>query len=125
MPTYNSELPLDAAEIFVIRRDTGIPPGSEKATWHKQAMQPPGSSIPNEMVRNVVIHTLTMFKPTAGTANGTTLIVAPGGAFHFLMMYHAGYDVARWLIKFGVTAFVLKYRVPTYARERCRYACLP
>ena len=86
MPTYNSEIHPDAADIFVIWPDTGISPGSEKVTWHEQAMQPPESSIPNEMVRNVVIPTLTMFKPVARTANGTALIVAPGGAFHFLVV---------------------------------------
>lgn len=107
----NSVLPPDAAEVFVIWPGTGIPPGAEEATWHEQSMQPPGSSIPNEMVRNVVIPTITMFRSAEGTANGTALIVAPGGAFHFLMMYHEGYDVARWLTTFGVTAFVLKYRV--------------
>jgi acetyl esterase/lipase len=105
------EQPSGAADVFTIWPDTGIPPGSEKSTWHEQAMQPPESSIPDEMVRNVVVPSLTMFKPAAGTANGTAIVVAPGGAFHFLMMYHEGYDVARWLTEFGVTAFVLKYRV--------------
>jgi len=38
-------------------------------------------------------------------------VVAPGGAFHFLMIDHEGYDMARWLAGLGVTAFVLKYRV--------------
>jgi acetyl esterase/lipase len=52
-----------------------------------------------------------MFKPAAGTANGTAIIVAPGGAFHFLMVDHEGYDLARSLTKLGVTTFVLKYRV--------------
>lgn len=107
----NIEQPPDATGVFTIWPGEGIPPSSEKWTWHEQAMQPPQSLIPNEMVRNVVIPTLTMFKPAADTANGTALIVAPGGAFHFLMMYHEGYDVARWLTKLGVTAFVLKYRV--------------
>jgi acetyl esterase/lipase len=63
------------------------------------------------MVRNVVIPTVTMFKPAAGTANGTALIVAPGGAFSFLMIDYEGYDMARWLAQQEVTAFVLKYRV--------------
>jgi hypothetical protein len=42
------------------------------------------------MVRNVVIPTLTMFAPAASNRNGTAVIVAPGGAFHFLMMNHEG-----------------------------------
>ena len=40
-----------------------------------------------------------------------SLIIAPGGAFHFLMMDHEGYDVAQWLAELGITAFVLRYRV--------------
>jgi acetyl esterase/lipase len=52
-----------------------------------------------------------MFKPAAGTANGTSLIVAPGGAFRFLTMDKEGYDMAHWLTQLGVTAFVLRYRV--------------
>jgi acetyl esterase/lipase len=48
-----------------------------------------------------------MFKPPAGTA----LIVAPGGAFRFLMMDKEGYDLARWLTPQGVTAFVLRHQL--------------
>jgi acetyl esterase/lipase len=105
------EPPPGAAGSFNIWHGSGIPPGSETWTWSEQSMQDPNSSFPNEMVRNVVIPTVTMFKPALDTANGTAVIVAPGGAFHFLMMNHEGYDVARWLTNFGVTAFVLKYRV--------------
>jgi len=63
------------------------------------------------MVRNVVVPTVTVFTPEAGKANGTAVIVAPGGAFHFLMVDYEGYAVARWLNELGVAAFVLKYRV--------------
>jgi acetyl esterase/lipase len=105
------EQPPGAAGVFAIWPGSGIPPGSENWTWHEQSMQAPDSSIPSQMVRNVVIPTVTIFKPIAGTANGTAIIVAPGGAFHFLMMDHEGYDVAHWLTRLGVTAFVLKYRV--------------
>ena len=96
-------------DVLTIWPGTGIPPGAEASTWSEQATQPPGSPHPDGMIRNVVIPTLTMFKPE--TANGTAIIVAPGGAFHYLMMYHEGYDAARWLTQLGVTAFVLKYRV--------------
>jgi quercetin dioxygenase-like cupin family protein len=52
-----------------------------------------------------------MYKPVAGTANGTALIVVPGGAFTFLMLDLEGIDVAHWATPHGITAFVLKYRV--------------
>jgi acetyl esterase/lipase len=109
LPSY-IEHPKDAAGVFAIWPGSGVPPGAEKLTWHEQTMQAPGNA-GNRMVRNVVIPTVTMFKPAAGTANGTALIVAPGGAFTFLMVDYEGYDMARWLSQHGVTAFVLRYRV--------------
>lgn len=74
-------------------------------------MEVPGGKTPTHMVRNVVIPTVTMFKPAATEGNGTAMIVAPGGGFSFLMVGYEGYDMARWLSEQGVTAFVLKYRV--------------
>lgn len=108
---FNSTLPHGASGIYTIWSDDGIPHDSKTWNWHEQSMQAPESSIPSEMVRNVVIPTVTMFKPETESANGTAVIIAPGGAFHFLMMDHEGYDVARWLTERGITAFVLKYRV--------------
>jgi acetyl esterase/lipase len=105
------ERPPDAAGVFAIYPRSGVPPGSEKWTWHEQSTLPAGANPQNHMVRNVVIPTVTMFKPAPGTANGTAMIVAPGGAFTFLMVEYEGYDMARWLAKQGVTAFVLRYRV--------------
>lgn len=110
LPAY-IEKPADAAGIYAIYPGSGIPAGSENATWHEQSMQVPGSATPSRMVRNVVIPTVTMFKPAKGSGNGTAMIIAPGGAFTFLMVDYEGYDMARWLAKQGVTAFVLKYRV--------------
>jgi acetyl esterase/lipase len=67
-----------------------------------------------QVVTNVSQPTLTVYAPAAGTANGTAIIVAPGGAFHALSINSEGIDVAKWLAARGVTAFVLKYRlVPT------------
>ena len=110
LPSY-IEKPADAAAVLAIYPGSGIPPGSEKWTWHEQSIQSPGSTVPNRMVRNVVIPTVTMFKPATGTANGTAMIMAPGGAFTFLMVDYEGYDMARWLAQHGITAFVLRYRV--------------
>src|SRR5437660_3200275 len=72
LPSY-IERPSDAAGVFAIYPGNGVPPGSEKWTWHEQTMQVPvfGSTATTTMVRNVVIPTLTMFKPAAGTANST------------------------------------------------------
>jgi predicted peptidase len=55
--------------------------------------------------------TLTVFVPEADKANGTAVIIAPGGGFHALSINNEGLDVAKWLAQKGVTCFVLKYRL--------------
>jgi acetyl esterase/lipase len=57
--------------------------------------------------------TLTVFRPPAGKANGTAVIICPGGGYVHLAMTHEGSDVAQWLNSLGITAFVLKYRLPS------------
>ena len=101
----------DAAEIVRIWPGNGVPPGSESWTHAESTMQVPWATRPMRLARNVVMPTLTVFRPAPGKANGTAMVVAPGGAFHFLMVDHEGYDMARWLTERGITAFVLKYRL--------------
>lgn len=49
------------------------------------------------------------------TANGTGVVICPGGGYQILAVDHEGTQVARWYNRIGVTAFVLKYRLaPRY-----------
>lgn len=59
------------------------------------------------------IPTLTVFSPQPGSANGTAVIIAPGGAYLGLAANLEGRQVADWFTVRGVTAFVLKYRLGT------------
>lgn len=54
---------------------------------------------------------LIIFKPEH--SNGTAVIICPGGGYSILAISHEGFEVARELNKWGVTAFVLKYRLPS------------
>jgi len=63
------------------------------------------------IVRNVEDATLTVYRPDPAAANGTAMIVAPGGGFHMLSIDNEGVAVARWLNGLGITAFVLRYRL--------------
>ena len=99
----------DAAGVYRIWPATA--PGSENWTWEQSTMRIPWAATDRRLTRNVVVPTVTLFRPAPGRANGTAMVVAPGGAFHFLMIDHEGYDMARWLADRGVTAFVLKYRL--------------
>ena len=54
-----------------------------------------------------------IYQPT--TANGTAVVVCPGGGYGGLAIDHEGHQVAQWFNSFGVTAVVLKYRLaPRY-----------
>lgn len=60
----------------------------------------------------VSIPSLTPFFPEKGKANGAAVIICPGGGYARLMMSNEGYDIARKFNEIGITAFVLKYRLP-------------
>jgi acetyl esterase/lipase len=65
----------------------------------------------DSMARNISKATLTPFLPDPAKANGTTVIVAPGGGFRWLSLGNEGWEVAEALAKQGIAAFVLKYRL--------------
>src|SRR5215217_8029434 len=69
-------------------------------------------NIKDGVARYVSKPTLTVFLPPAASANGTAVIVCPGGGYGVLVMDREGYQVARELNKLGIAAFVLKYRLP-------------
>lgn len=53
---------------------------------------------------------LTVYVP-AEKSTATAVIVVPGGGYGHLAMDHEGVQIAEWLNGFGVTGFVLKYRM--------------
>ncbi|MGC4104422.1 pectinesterase family protein [Ferruginibacter sp.] len=54
--------------------------------------------------------TLTIFKPAK--PNGKAVIICPGGGYSIITYDKEGTRVAEEMIRWGVTAFVLKYRLP-------------
>jgi acetyl esterase/lipase len=61
---------------------------------------------------NVSVPTISVYRPPAGTANGTAVLVCPGGGYYILALDLEGTEVCDWLNSKGVTAILLKYRVP-------------
>ncbi len=106
-------LPLLAKEAApeVIALWPGAAPGTEDWTGPEtvRTIKLPGGPI--RTIGNVTKPTLTVFRPKSGKANGTALIINPGGGFVSLAIDHEGEMVARWAVERGITAFVLKYRV--------------
>ncbi|MBC2839971.1 alpha/beta hydrolase [Robiginitalea sp. SC105] len=67
-----------------------------------------------EVVTNVSVPSMQVFRPASGTSNGAAVVIAPGGGLYGLSIESEGRQVAAWLSDRGFTAFVLKYRlVPT------------
>ncbi|ALM50366.1 1,4-beta-xylanase [Flavobacterium psychrophilum] len=66
-------------------------------------------------VSNVSVPTLAMYKPAKQSPLKSAVIICPGGGYGVLAMGHEGVDVAKALNDMGVTAFILKYRLPNDA----------
>ncbi|MBI5385187.1 MAG: alpha/beta hydrolase [Verrucomicrobia bacterium] len=68
---------------------------------------------------NVAKPALTVYPAPKGKATGAAVVVCPGGGYHILAMDLEGTEVVEWLNSVGVTAVLLKYRVPArQGRER-------
>ena len=63
---------------------------------------------------NVSEPTLTMFAPAVDRANGTAVIICPGGGYVRLSTAREGEQYAQWLGTLGITSFVLKYRMAEF-----------
>ncbi len=81
----------------------GVDNQPAKESWFRQWGDP--------MARNISTATLTPFLADPKKANGTSVIVAPGGGFMWLSMGNEGWEVAEALAARGINAFVLKYRL--------------
>ncbi len=54
---------------------------------------------------------LIRYPAPAETANGTSVVICPGGGYSMLAMDHEGHQVARWLNSLGVAAYIVTYRL--------------
>ncbi len=83
-------------------------PGSERHAGEAERLED------GAYVHNVQNPSLTVFRADAKHANGAAIIVIPGGGHRMLVFQNEGVVPAKTLNRFGVTTFVLKYRL---ARE--------
>ena len=63
-------------------------------------------------ITNVSQPTLTVYPANPAKANGSAVLVCPGGGYGILAYEHEGTNVCQWLNEMGVTGILLKYRVP-------------
>ena len=78
-------------------------PNEELQTFNK---------VVDSLTTKVSIPSLTIFLPPKDLANGTAVLICPGGGYGALLTKREGSDVAKAFTKLGIAAFVLKYRLP-------------
>jgi acetyl esterase/lipase len=108
-----------AAEPQVIDLWPGTPPGETGNIGEEHDTTTPKDNLiagkPVIRLGNVSKPTLTIYRPPADKQNGAAVVVCPGGGYHILAMDLEGTEVCEWLNSIGVTAVLLKYRVPKRA----------
>lgn len=85
-----------------------IPGSIPNAAWHQTVDSEDGWT----KVRFVTEPSLNIHLAPADRANGTGLLVMPGGGYWGLSVLTEGEKVAAWLNGLGITAFILNYRLP-------------
>jgi len=86
-------------------------PNSKPTANEELTEQRDGISIVSKITRP----TLTIFLASKEVANSTAVIIYPGGGYWVNAISHEGMDIAKKFNEMGITAFVLKYRIPNDA----------
>lgn len=63
-------------------------------------------------ISNTTEAALYIYEAAADKATGQAIVICPGGGYWLLAMGHEGHDLAKWFAENGITAAVLKYRMP-------------
>jgi acetyl esterase/lipase len=111
-----------AKEEVILLWPGGAPAGFADVPPETAFQEIAGNGPVTTMLRNVSVPTLTVYRPDAAKANGTGVIVCPGGGWRILAWEHEGVDVARWLAARGYTAFLLKYRLMATPEDPAHFA---
>jgi acetyl esterase/lipase len=64
------------------------------------------------MFRSITQPALELFQPDKNKANGTAIIICPGGGYSVIVYDGEGVNTAKQFTEKGITVFVLKYRLP-------------
>ncbi|MGE3819922.1 MAG: alpha/beta hydrolase [Isosphaeraceae bacterium] len=106
IPAAGAEVPL------TLNLWPGRPPGETKPVGEESLMPSKPEERCQKKVTNVSEPTLAVYRPSKETDTGAAVLIAPGGGYRIIAYDLEGEEVAAWLNSIGVTAVVLKYRVP-------------
>jgi acetyl esterase/lipase len=105
------------AEFTPIPLWPGQAPGEKKELPPEADLSKPTDQLiagrPVIRLGNISTPTMTIYPADPAKNTGAAVIVAPGGGYHILAYDLEGTEVCAWLNSIGVTAVLLKYRVPS------------
>lgn len=90
--------------------DNATAPHSNGITTPEQEPEPNRLANTSEAV-------LYLFPADRARATGQAMVICPGGGYARLAIDHEGYEMAQWFAANGITAAVLKYRMPNHRPE--------
>lgn len=99
LQAQNEVIPLWTSEI----------PGAIISTDYKEVEEIKNGIV--EPISKVSKPTLSVYLPEK--PNGAAVVICPGGSYKNLYIYGEGLKVAKWFNSLGITAFILKYRLPS------------
>lgn len=79
---------------------------------HSNGITTPETETEPNRIGNTSRAELYLFPAEASKATGQAVVICPGGGYSRLCMDKEGYQMARWFAANGITAAVLKYRMP-------------
>ncbi len=56
---------------------------------------------------------ITVYRPPLEKANGTAVVICPGGGYGGVVVGPEGHGIAHWLLQHGIAGVVLEYRLPS------------
>ncbi|HLP04232.1 MAG TPA: alpha/beta hydrolase [Paludibacter sp.] len=98
-----------SAQTSVIDLWNGKIPGAKYCGQFKQMVDTAAGWVDKHSIVNPCLY---FYPAPEAKATGTAVIICPGGAYGGLAIKHEGEQVAKWLNSLGISAFVLKYRLP-------------
>lgn len=110
MASLAQAAPLKTRDVLEIWPN-GVAPGSENSPAKLTITERSKVAYwPDRAITGITRPNLTAFVPDK--PNGTALIVAPGGAYSRIVLDKEAGEMARWLNPYGVTVFLMQYRLP-------------
>lgn len=102
-----------AAGVFFVAAGEMIPLWPEDHQGIDTSIEP--TDVGGGRFKNIRNPSITVFEPEETESLGVGVVVCPGGGYHLVSYENEGREVAEWLNSIGVSAFVLKYRLPSTA----------